>query len=290
LAEPAARTWPTLDLDSHPNLTLPPDFDDRLALLLDDLAALAIESGPGRHWRVYFGNPDDRDIAASVLSAALAAYVAISRADVQDEGWAGKVQQTLSAVRVGDLIIAPPWDVPRFPHGVRPIVIVIEPSVGFGTGHHQSTRLCLRLLQRERLTGRRVADAGTGSGVLAIAAAMLGATDVVAIDSDADAVQSARENALRNGVLAEIDARVADLDALAIDPADVVLANLTMIALRRHRTQLADLVRAAGTLIVSGFTHDQVPLVVEAFPGFEAVSREVEDDWVALGFRRRPAE
>jgi ribosomal protein L11 methyltransferase len=161
--------------------------------------------------------------------------------------------------------------------------IIIEPSMGFGTGHHQSTRLCLLALQSLPLAGARVVDVGTGSGVLAIAAALLSATEVEALDNDPDAVAAARENVTRNGVadcVRVLDA--GDVAASAVAPAGVVVANLTAWTLRQHAASLHALVAPGGRLIVSGFTHDQVRLVLEAFPGLIVVERFDEDDWLAL--------
>jgi ribosomal protein L11 methyltransferase len=283
LADGVSRTWPALDLDTLPTVTrLPEDFDDTLALLLDDLSAVAVESEAGSHWRVYFDDPAHRDAASSMLARALAEHVAITSVEVPDEGWARKAQQTLRSVTVDDVIVSPPWDVPPVPSAGHRMVIVIEPSTGFGTGHHESTRLCLRLLQRMTLRGCRVIDVGTGSGVLAIAAALGGADTVLALDNDTDAVQAAKDNAARNRVLDSVEIRATDLGASSVAVADVVLANLTMAVLRRYRTELARFVGIGGTLIVSGFTHDQVALVVEAYPGFDVTRREDEDDWAAL--------
>ena len=120
-----------------------------------------------------------------------------------------------------------------------PIVIEIEPSRGFGTGHHQSTRLCLVLLQSRKLASQTVIDVGTGSGVLAIAAAKLGAAFVSAIDVDPDAIENARENISRNGVDAIVEAHVRDLTEAALSPADVVIANLTGTLLARHAEALS---------------------------------------------------
>ena len=116
------------------------------------------------------------------------------------------------------------------------ITIVIEPSRGFGTGHHQSTRLCLVLLQNRNLSGPRVMDVGTGSGVLAIAAAKLGAAFVAAIDNDPDAVENARENIAVNGVEKIVEAHVDDLTTTTVAAADLVTANLTGTLLAQHAT------------------------------------------------------
>ena len=209
--------------------------------------------------------------------------------EVEDDDWARRTQADLPAIRVGRLIVAPPWDMPSpditsAPAGSpAPIVIEIEPSRGFGTGHHQSTRLCLVLLQSRTLASQTVTDIGTGSGVLAIAAAKLGAAFVSAIDVDPDAIENARENISRNGVEKIVEAHVRDLTDAALSPADVVIANLTGTLLARHAGALAALVRRGGSLIVAGFTIDEKPLVLEAFESaFSVVESAEEDDWWAL--------
>src|SRR5205814_826268 len=136
--------------------------------------------------------------------------------------------QNLKAIEVDGVVVAPPWDVPQ---GTSKPVIVIEPSMGFGTGHHATTRLCLRLLQRRELRGARVIDIGTGSGVLALAAWKLGARDVVAIDNDPDALDSARANIARNGGAAAIDVTCDDSDG---DDCDGVRAQRTATERDRH--------------------------------------------------------
>lgn len=306
MAEPGPPTWPALDVEHVAGAGAPPDFDDRLALVFDDLDIVAVESERAGLWRAYFTLASARDTATNVLRDTFGGEVAISAIEVPDEGWAVKVQSSLGAIRVDGLVVAPPWDVVAGEQGHRDEgaeghqdrdeqgergsgarVIVIEPSMGFGTGHHQSTRLCLRVLQRLPIAGRTVLDVGTGSGVLAIAAARLGAARVVAIDNDPDAVTAARENTVRNAVAHLVDVRLEDLGRVE-DPgaqtADVVVANLTANVIRRLREPLVRLVGARGHLVTSGFTHDQVGLVRESLEPLTLVSREDEDDWVALVF------
>lgn len=287
MADPALRTWPALDLDLRPGVSLPDGFEDRLALALDDVSPVAVEERSGVHWRVYFEAEGARDAAASPLGDALAAWLDITPVSVPDEGWAVKVQQDLGPVQVGRVVVAPPWDRPAPPDpGDPPLLIVIEPSMGFGTGHHQSTRLCLSGLQAIDLAGRRVIDAGTGSGVLAIAAAMLGAREVLALDNDPDAVDAARDNVRRNGAGDTVRCEVADLGEFEARAAPVVVANLTAFLLRRYASTVETLVETGGLLVTSGFTADQVPLVLDAFPGFTLLDREDEDDWVCLRLRK----
>ena len=143
---------------------------------------------------------------------------------------------------------------------------MIDPSTGFGTGHHETTRLCLSLLQTIELAGRRVIDVGTGSGVLAIAAAKLGAASVVALDEDPEALRNARENVARNDVAASVDVREADLATYQGHAGSVVVANLTGAVIQRHAGRLARLVEPGGALIVSGFSPSEAIDIARARP------------------------
>jgi len=191
-------------------------------------------------------------------------------------------------VQVGDLIIAPPWDADAdAAKAATARLVIIEPSMGFGTGHHQSTRLCLRALQALDLSGSRVLDLGTGSGVLAIAAAVLGAPAVLGLDDDRDAVDAARENVRLNRVEDRVRIEQIDLAAMAAHEADVVLANLTGALLRRHAASIVRHIKPGGSIIVSGFTEDERFAVSHAFEELR-LRRERddrEDGWVGLTLR-----
>jgi ribosomal protein L11 methyltransferase len=219
--------------------------------------------------------------------------------DVPDDRWAERSQADLAPVRVGDLVVAPPWAAgdqalewlrapgPHSPASGPAHLIVIQPSMGFGTGHHASTRLCLALLQRVRLSKAAVLDVGTGSGVLAIAAWTLGAGRIVGLDVDPDALQSARENLDLNGASGAIDLRLQD--ALSISPGfrsdfDVVTANLTGAAIEQHGDALAAFLRPGGHLIASGFQPDEEAAVAAALDaaGLNLTDRLVEEEWVGL--------
>jgi ribosomal protein L11 methyltransferase len=284
LADASARRWPAIDLDLRPGATRPDGFEDRLALVLDQVEAVAVEEPGETEWRIFFDDPARRERGLAVLREAFNGMVRVEAVDVEDEGWAVKVQAELGPVRAGRFVVTPPWQVPEV--AADDLVIVIEPSMGFGTGHHQSTRLCLVALERLAVSGLRAIDAGTGSGVLAIAAARLGAREVLALDNDPDAVRAAQANVAANGVAAIVTCTVGTLEAVDASPADLVLANLTVLLLRRFAGPLADLVRPGATLVTSGFTADQVPLVLDAFPGFLLIARDEEDDWVGLTLRK----
>jgi ribosomal protein L11 methyltransferase len=158
--------------------------------------------------------------------------------------------------------------------------------MGFGTGHHASTRLCLAALQTLALDGREVVDVGTGSGVLAIAALRLGASRALGIDNDPDAIQSARENIELNGCLDTVSVAIADLGGTPLPAADVVTANLTGALLARSAARLLDAVRPGGTLVLSGILADERDRVVAAFEPAAVVWEQEEDGWVGVAVKK----
>lgn len=289
-----SRLFPALDI----HWPLRPD-DERIEILIaevDEEGPTAIEERP-TGLRMYFPTSTARGRAA-VRLVALEPDLTCEPIDVPDDDWAARSQASLDAVRIGRIIVAPPWTKNdlrgRFPDSGKttPEVVFIQPSMGFGTGHHASTRLCLQLLQTLQVAGASVLDVGTGSGVLAIAAAKLGAARVLAIDNDPDALTSAAENVELNGVQAVVKLARVDVatrpptEKLTTQGYDLVLANLTGTALRRHASALAGFLGPKGALIASGFEADEDDAVLRAFAdaGVGAASRRHEDGWTAAHF------
>ena len=231
------------------------------------------------HWNVCFSDPDERARAADAIGT-LVPGLTIEAIDLPDDDWAARSQQSLTAVRAGRFIIAPPWDLPEEP--VDATVIVIEPSMGFGTGHHATTRMCLRLLGEMDVSDLTVLDLGTGSGVLSMAAALSGARGVIGLDVDQDAIDSAESSARLNTLPDTITFQVSDFRSHPPQPADVVLANLTGGMLTSSAQAITSLVRPQGQLIVSGFDDSEVDAVVRAFGSLSERERLTEDNWIAL--------
>jgi ribosomal protein L11 methyltransferase len=272
--------YPALEISFHASSD--PYLRDRLYAQLDDFSPIAIhEDEAADRWRVFFRSASSRDAARAALAGD--ASVETSPIEVPDEDWARRSQSSLKAIDAGGLVIAPPWDVPTG----KP-VIVIEPSTGFGTGHHATTRLCLLLLQQLELRGARVLDIGTGSGVLALAAWKLGGGDVVAIDNDPDALDNARDNIARNGAAAAIDIIQDDLGGLRIQRADIVLANLTGAVLVRYAAELRSLALGGGYFILSGFAPEDVAVIRTAFAGLTLIEERAEGEWAALCLQIAP--
>ncbi len=284
------RTWPALEVGPLPN----PDLFQ--AALLDYAVSAIDETAEPDAWRVFFNSEADRNSAAQGLSRQFPDTV-IRPLDVPDEDWVARSQASLTAVRIGDIVVAPPWDVPDeadadVERRLKPALyeparylIVIRPSMGFGTGHHATTRLCLAALQKLDVRGCRVIDVGTGSGLLAIAASRLGATDVVGIDEDADAFHAAQDNALLNPE-ALVTWRHVDVRRISLEPFDVVVANLTGALLRDAAPRLYELTTPGGHLVVSGFMAAEELDVLAAYSKFTVAARAEADEWLCVTFRR----
>ena len=261
------RTWPAIVVSG-----LAARDTELIHATLASHNVTAIDEPSEDQWRVFFSGTTDRDAALAALRDRFPA-LRLDPLDVADENWAARSQKSLRAVQIGRVIVTPPWD--------APITIVIRPSMGFGTGHHATTRLCLAALQRISLDRGTVLDVGTGSGVLAIAASRLGAEEVTGIDEDQDAIQSAWDNLSLNPS-AQVTLIVGDLRSTELVAADVVVANLTGGLLIQSAERLRKLTNAQGRLILSGFMADEERDVLAAFGAFSVEHRGEEEGWICL--------
>lgn len=275
------KLYPAVDVQSSSDIVL---------ALVDDFLPSAVEQGDAS-MRVFFASPDARDAACSELRCA--GYRA-TPIDVSDEDWARRSQENLKPITVGRITVAPPWHVALEPGapGPRdsspgPFTIVIEPSMGFGTGHHATTRQCLEALQIIDLAGAFVVDVGTGSGVLAIAADLLGCARALGIDNDPDAIRSARDNLVLNPHAVRTSFETVDLTVDALPAADVVTANLTGALLTRAAGTLLGALRDGGILVLSGILAEELEGVRHAFESTEPLWERQETEWIGLALKKR---
>jgi ribosomal protein L11 methyltransferase len=207
----------------------------------------------------------------------------------EEEDWANAWKAQYSVHRVGRrVLVKAPW------HDYQPapdeIVVELDPGMAFGTGLHPSTQLAMMAIEDELEPGARVLDVGTGSGVLATAAALLGASAVHGVDIEPVAVRSARENAERNGV-AEIvrieQGSVGDGEPF-LGAYDLVVANIIARILIELAPSLAKTVHPGGTLVLGGIFDVKEDTVRDAFDdvGLTLVRREESEDWVSLVYRK----
>jgi ribosomal protein L11 methyltransferase len=201
---------------------------------------------------------------------------------LDDRAWERTWLEHFRPIRFGRRLWVCPKD-QDIPAAERPdaVVLKLDPGLAFGTGSHATTALCLEWLDSADLAHKTVVDYGCGSGILAIAAVLLGAASAVAVDHDPQALLATRANAAANGVASRI-AVAASRDAVA-QPADIVLANILATTLVSLAGTLTCLVRPGGQLVLSGILEDQAGAVAEAYRPDVIFSPPLKlDSWVLL--------
>jgi len=243
-----------------------------------------------RTWLDVAGDPDE--VATRIrrqLEAATGAGIEVAWTWHDDEDWLGKWREGLDARRIGrSIVIAPTWVEPE----TQPddIVVVIDPQMAFGTGEHASTRGVLRLLEDAVPSGGHVLDVGTGSAVLAMVAARLGAAAVDAIESDADALINAAENLERNDLAARVRLEHARVDEgwLRSVPGeyDLIVANVLSSVLRPLLAHFRTALRGGGSLLLGGILQTEAQAVIEAARevGFLLLAEDREEEWWSARF------
>ena len=211
---------------------------------------------------------------------------------VRDEAWAESWKRHFPVLRIGLIVVRPSWRAYR--PRVGDVVIDLDPGMAFGTGQHETTRMCLLALEERIMHGMKVLDAGCGSGILSIAAARLGAGRVDAIDIDPIAVRATKENAARNGVQRIVQAAEGSLGeawpfaAPAAGRYDLVLANLSSRLVQELAAPIVDALRPGGVALVSGLIAEHEASCREAIvsAGGEAIEAREDGEWRLLVVRR----
>ena len=217
--------------------------------------------------------------ALRIYNLESASLIDLKTREVPDRDWLAEWKKDWQPVEVGRFIIAPPWS--EIKDAPARIVIRIEPGMAFGTGTHETTRLCLKAIEKY-FRGGSFLDVGTGTGILAIAAAKMSPdARVEACDTDAEAVEIARENARLNGVGYQIDFRAGSVEEQT-SSADLVCANLTAPVIVELLPSL--LGATCGRLVLSGILVEQSELVQSRLLELGADSFEIDQDgeWIAL--------
>jgi ribosomal protein L11 methyltransferase len=269
-------------------LTVPAAAEDAATLLLWEHGTAGVEvrpAGPETKLLSYFEPAEGIEQRLRRAVAGLAG-ARLARTDVPVVDWVARYREGFRAFTAGGFLIAPCWDVPAAPG--KPLLIV-DPGQAFGTGTHESTRLCLDALATlcSASPPASVLDVGTGSGILAVAAALRGARRVFGIDVDPEALRCARRHAALNRVA--IGLVHAD-GARAVRPAlfDLVLANISAALLHEAREELLAARAPGGALVLSGFLAEDTPRLADAYAEAGTVERLDEGEWSALVVRGAP--
>lgn len=248
---------------------------------------------------LFDGDADPEDLLRLLqaeLAGALAAPLSHARFEtLADRAWEREWLKDFKPMRFGERLWICPGgqqpDAAQLGGSASPILIELDPGLAFGTGTHPTTALCLEWLDAAEVAGKKVIDCGCGSGILAIAAAKLGAAEVLALDIDPQALLATRDNAERNGVAQLIDARL--VEAATEDsqdaPADLLLANILAGPLESLAQTFAARVRTGGRLVLSGILRNQAGAVASRYaPWFDIAPVVACDDWARLDGVRRP--
>ena len=229
---------------------------------------------------IFAGNADPERALESALAHCNARAAGYSVRDIEDADWVRRSQAQFVPVRIGRLWVGASWHVPP----ADCACVRLDPGLAFGTGSHASTRLVLDYLDRVVRGGERVLDYGCGSGILAIAAAKLGAAQVDAVDNDPIALDVTRDNARTNG----IELRAFLPEALPRGRYDLVVANILARPLIELAPRLAGHAEQGAAIALSGLLTAQAEEIMSAYATrFEIAVTAREDDWVLLSGVRR---
>ncbi|MCQ2363722.1 MAG: 50S ribosomal protein L11 methyltransferase [Acidaminococcaceae bacterium] len=204
---------------------------------------------------------------------------------VSEEDWANEWKRYFHVTHVGErLVIRPSWE--NYTPAAGEKVITIDPGMAFGTGTHHTTNMCMARLEKIVKPGMKVFDVGTGSGILAIAAALLGAGNIKAVDIDAVAVRVAGENIANNGLDCKIDVRVGDLLHGTEGKADLIIANIIADIVIQLIPDVAVKLNPGGTFLASGIIEERAGDVERAAmeKGLKLSHMEHRGGWVVMEF------
>ncbi len=203
------------------------------------------------------------------------------------QNWMENWKRNFKPFKVGKhLIVVPDWE------NVQPktdeIVLKIAPKMAFGTGHHETTQLCLQLMEKYFSPNMHFLDAGTGSGILSIFAAKLGGKHILGIDDDPQAIENAIENAQLNHVQNQVVFKVADVAALQNQTFDMIVANINRNVLLEAAKNLAERLEVGGWLVLSGILVQDAEPIQKAYEiqGLTLIEQEKKGEWLGLVFRK----
>ena len=210
------------------------------------------------------------------------------RHDVAEQDWTESWKAAFKPFRLGShMVVKPSWETVALQPGDH--VIEIDPGMAFGTGTHETTGMCVELVEKYVKPGDRVIDIGTGTGILAIAAAHMGARPVLATDLDAVAVRVAAENVKINGYEGVIDVRCGDLLDVVQDSGDVVIANIISDVIIMLAAPVRQRIVDGGLFICSGISVERRDDVLAALKAadFEVLDAPIKGEWCAMAARKR---
>ena len=204
----------------------------------------------------------------------------IYKREVKQENWENEWKKYFNVQKVSDsIVIKPSWEEYTAKEGEK--IIDIDPGMAFGTGTHETTRMCINAIEKYMNKGDSLIDIGCGSGILSIAAAHLGAEKVIAVDLDKLAVKVSKENVNLNEFSNTIDVRYGDLTDVIDEKADVIVANIIADIIAKLSENIADFIKDGGYFISSGIINDKKDFVISKLKenNFDIIEENNDGEW-----------
>ncbi len=268
-------------------ISLPESEQEPVGAVLFQNGATGLENRPDA-LVAYF--PPDADVDSTLLQLQQffpdLKWASISVHKIPAENWQENWKENFKPLAIGRrFLVTPTWEVPENPE--NRLVLKIDPGMAFGTGTHETTQLVLHLLETYVRSGQRLWDVGTGSGILAIAAAKLGLTGIVANDVDADAISAAAENARLNGVAPAISFFVGGPEVLKNGAFDVILVNIISGIIYRILPDVLTHLSEKGIVLFSGVLAEEESVFVKRLHAAKLTVEEIsrQGEWIGVAAR-----
>lgn len=220
-----------------------------------------------------------RQVKSEVFGELKNIAYAVDLCVTEDDEW----KRGFQPIEIDDIAVVPEW----LEYATAKTVVKINPGLGFGTGYHETTSMCLELIQKSKPKGKDIIDFGCGSGILGIAGLLLGAKNCTFIDNDEQAICSANNNCVLNGIQ-NPRTILLDVNNGFHETADLVVANICADVLLNIVDTLVSVVKPNGTLIISGIIDDRVNEILEAYEkgAFKRCAKLSKGEWHAFSFKR----
>lgn len=212
----------------------------------------------------------------------------IQQDEFEDKNWNEEWEKSIKVIEVSDKIVIKP-SFREYEQKPDQLVITIDPKMSFGTGEHQTTKLVLQILEKEITPGIRVLDIGTGTGILAIAAVKLGASNAIGIDNDEWCFLNAKENLELNDVTDKIEIKLGEMNSLQPEQFDLVCANINKNILLDIAPEVFKFTKNSGKLILSGLLIQDEKDITEHYKatGFNPLKTVKLDEWISILFEKK---
>lgn len=266
----------------------PPYILEEISSFLFEMGCSGIEEGD-KSFKIYFAENDWNDqLKERLIHLCVNKNIPelnISLNIIKTENWNENWKENFKVFHLGEnIIIQPDWA--NYQSKKNEYVITIAPKMAFGTGHHETTQLILKRLEKEMKAGLSVLDAGTGSGILAIYCALLKASKIVAFDNDPVAIENATENLALNGVLDKINLLSANLYDIKEEQFDLIIANINKNILIEFSSHFANYANSGTKLILSGLLDTDKKEIIECYEKNKWIHKNCDqlNEWISLQF------